>query len=112
MWTTEQKLDALMRLPWTIVPETDSADGSLVAQVREVPDAIATGQSKRELARELWESLRASLEIRLLHGDEIPMPAGRTVLPWMDETFGKPQVTNVDVSQPVGDLIVRPFAFA
>lgn len=82
MWNRESKLDALMRLPWTVNVEREE-DGSLFARVAEIPDAIADGDDDRSLARELWDSLRASLAFRLDHGDPIPLPAGR-LLPWED----------------------------
>jgi hypothetical protein len=80
-WTIEQKLQALMRLPWSICVERDSVDGLLVAQVEEVPDAIATGATDAELARDLWHSLYDSLSVRLEHNDPLELPAGET-LPW------------------------------
>lgn len=79
--TIQEQLTALMRLPWTVKVDTDDADGSLVAQVGEIPDAIGTGKDVKQLARDLWESLRASLEIRLEHEDDVPLPEGCS-LPW------------------------------
>lgn len=80
-WTREQQLDALMRLPWSIVT-TPSDDGTyLVATVAGMPDAMATGADDRALAKDLYGSLRASLACRLEFGDEIPLPAGCS-LPW------------------------------
>lgn len=61
-WTNEQKLAALMALTWSVSVETDPADGSFIARVAEVPDAIATGATERELARDLFESLECSLD--------------------------------------------------
>ena len=79
-WTAQEKLAALMRLPWTL-RITEEPDGSRVARVEEIPDAIATGRTSKELAVDLWESLAGSLEIRLEHDDPIPLPKGST-LPW------------------------------
>jgi predicted RNase H-like HicB family nuclease len=112
MWTTDRKLDALMRLPWTLLPERDAVDGTLVIQVAEVPDAIATGRTPRELALDLWQSLRASLEIRLEHGDAIPLPAGRSVLPWDDEGFAQHSMREIVLGHANERLTVRPLAFA
>lgn len=81
-WTFDQKLDALMRLRWSIAVERDEDEGYLIARVAELPDTIATGDNDRELAREMWDSLRASLGARLEHGDPIPLPKGAIVLPW------------------------------
>jgi predicted RNase H-like HicB family nuclease len=80
-WTREQKLRALMRLPWTVQTERNPEDGYLVARVVELPSVIATGDTEKELARDLWESLEASLAVYLDYGDEIPLPTGQ-VLPW------------------------------
>lgn len=79
-WTNEQKIDGLMRLPWSLSVEKD--DDGLVARVAEIPDAIATGANEKALALDLWESLRASLSVRVEHGDPIPLPVG-SVLPWL-----------------------------
>jgi hypothetical protein len=75
-WTTEQKMAALMRMPWTVLVETDPTDASLIARVAELPDAIATGTDETDLARDLWEAIEASLRCRLDFGDEIQLPAG------------------------------------
>lgn len=80
MWTTEQKLDFLMTRPWSI-DVTKSEDGYFVARVKEVPDALATGADDRELARELWESLRSSLSARIEFGADLPRPHDEP-LPW------------------------------
>lgn len=80
-WTVPDMLGALMRLPWTLHVEKDDEGDLLAASVREVPDAIATGRTDKALAIDLWESLRASLLVRLEHGDPIPLPEGCT-LPW------------------------------
>lgn len=111
-WTPQQRLLALMRLPWTVRVERDEADGSWVAQVAEVPDAIATGRSMKELARDLWESLTASLEIRLEHGDAVPLPHG-SALPWRGHP--SPSVVafrEVQITQPTGPLVIHPSATA
>jgi predicted RNase H-like HicB family nuclease len=81
-WTHEQKLAALLRLPWTIHVERDESEGYLVGRVREVPSALATAEDPKDLERELWESLRVSLEVYLDHGDVPPLPAGASRLPW------------------------------
>lgn len=78
----DDKLQALMRLPWTITAERDVDEGYWVARVREIPDALATGDSEKELAVEVWDALRASLGMRLEHNDEIPLPRGVLALPW------------------------------
>ena len=94
-WTDAQRLEALMELPWTIHVETDDTDGSYVAHVAEVPDAIATGATLRDLARDLYESLAASLEVRLHNDDAIPLPAGHTV-PWTTGPY-QPRRAHIDL---------------
>lgn len=81
-WTFEQKLQALMALPWSLAVTEDQDNSGLVVRVTEVPDAIATGKNEKELARDLWESLYASIACRLEHGDAIPLPPGHQ-LPWL-----------------------------
>ena len=88
-WTREQKLAALTRLPWTISTEREN-DGTWIARVAEMSDAIATGKSERELAADLWESVYASLAVRLDRGDPIPLPSGCD-LPWMVSTLLSPR---------------------
>lgn len=92
-WNRESKLDALMRLPWSVTVERED-DGSLFARVAEVPDAIADGEDDKSLARDLWDSLRASLALRLDQGDPIPLPAGR-LLPWEDPQWRSRKVLRV-----------------
>lgn len=81
-WTQEQRLTALMRMPWGIVIERDEDDSSFVIQVREIPDAIGTGADEKLAAIDLWESLRESLRVRLIYGDDLPLPPG-TIAPWV-----------------------------
>ena len=106
VWTQEEQLAALMRLPWTLNVETD-IDGSLVVQVGEIHDAIGTGKDVKELARDLWESLRASLDIRLENGDDIPLPRGYALLPW-EPGFAEPnQDEEIFLAQPAGPLSLQ-----
>jgi hypothetical protein len=80
-WTINQKLSYLMTLPWTVTVTRPDGEEYLVAEVQEIPDAIATGADDRELARDLWDSLWASLSARFEFGDAIVLPASVT-LPW------------------------------
>lgn len=86
-WTREDKILALIRLPWD-VRITKEEDGSLFAQIAEISDAVADGENERELAVDLWESLYASLAVRLDRGDPVPLPEGHG-LPWA--TSGSPR---------------------
>lgn len=81
-WTREQKLDSLMRLPWTIRVERDAEEGYLIARVAEIPSALAAADSESSLEYELWESLRVSLEVYLDHADVITLPPSVHSLPW------------------------------
>jgi predicted RNase H-like HicB family nuclease len=80
-WTREKKLEALLRLRWTITVEHNAEEGYLVAHLKELPDVIATGADERALARDLWESLTASLDARLDFEDLLVLPGGAQ-LPW------------------------------
>ncbi len=82
-WTAEQKIDALMRLPWSVSTQKSAYGSYLTARIAEVSDAIATAADERSLARELFASLRASLSCRIDYGDEIPLPEGFQ-LPWKE----------------------------
>ncbi|HEX6048122.1 MAG TPA: hypothetical protein VFZ21_02600 [Gemmatimonadaceae bacterium] len=106
-WTLEQKLDALMRLPWSLSFTRSEHGNYLVARVAEVADAMATGENDRAAAIALYESLRASLLVRLEHGDELPLPAN-TVLPWLNRP--EPQAEPLVVTPELGDrdAWVRP----
>jgi len=98
-WTDEQKLLALLELPWSIAVSQDPADGSLIAEVGEIPDAIATGNTEKDLAIDLWESLKASLAIRLEHGDAIQLPPSASELPWLSD---KPPRAREEVTPVLG----------
>jgi|ERR1043166_1013288 predicted RNase H-like HicB family nuclease len=82
-WTSEQKVEALLRLPWTLSVEKDSS-GDLVAYVREIPGVVATGSSMKALGIDLWQSLKATLECFLEFNDDIPLPPGAS-LPWVGQ---------------------------
>lgn len=79
-WTTEQKIDSLLRLPWSIRSEV-TAEGDRLLRVVEIPSAVGSGQSDDEAVADLWESLRASLAAYLHFEDKIPLPEG-SPLPW------------------------------
>ena len=79
-WTPQQKLAALMRLPWTVRTRRDSEDGYII-EIDEFPSVVAAGDTEKEVGRDLWEALEATLYAYLAHGDVIPLPPGG-VLPW------------------------------
>ena len=80
MWSTQRKLSALLTLPWTVTTEP-SPDGYLVARVAELPSVVATGNSDKELASELFEAMEALLTAMLENGDTVPLPPGSKA-PW------------------------------
>lgn len=80
-WTEEQKVEALLRLPWTVSVEK-SPEGDLVAYVREIPGVIATGRTMKALGIDLWASLKATLQCFVEFNDEIPLPPS-SGLPWV-----------------------------
>lgn len=83
--TRAEELAYLMALPWTFTTVTTSDSDEHEMQVHEMGDALAVGTEK-EVLHDIWSSLRASLEVRLDHGDpirrlfmamsEIPNPGG------------------------------------
>jgi hypothetical protein len=79
-WTPEQKLESLLRLPWTIATER-TPEGDRLLRVVEIPSAVGCGATPAEAESDLWESLRASLSAYLHFEDAIPLPRG-TDLPW------------------------------
>jgi predicted RNase H-like HicB family nuclease len=79
-WTNDQKVSALLRLPWTI--NVLRSDGYFVSHVLEIPSALATADSADDLEDETWASLRASLEVYVENGDAVPLPSGVAALPW------------------------------
>lgn len=85
-WTTEQKLEHLEALPWTIVAET-TPEGDRLLRVSEIPSAVGHGATPEELEADLWASLRASLQAYLHFGDPIPLPNG-VALPWASDVGG------------------------
>ena len=71
-------IEQALTWPWRV--DVTEEDGELVARVAEMPDAIATGATHDDLARDLWVSLRASLRARLEFGDPIPRPVAQQTI--------------------------------
>ena len=92
-WTNEQKVRALLHLPWTVEPSTE--DGVLIVRVKELPSVIATGATEEELERDYWESLQATLEVYVGHDDPIPLPPRVANLPW--ENVARPRFNFIGV---------------
>jgi hypothetical protein len=80
-WTDEQKLNYLMKLPWTIVPDT-TPEGDRLLRVAELPSVVGCGATNDDLERDFWASLETALRSYLHFGDQLPLPAKRPVLPW------------------------------
>lgn len=79
-WTNQRKLELLLRLPWTVVPEKDEDD--LILRVEELPSVIATGRTEQQVEADFWESLRATLETYLQFDDPVPKPRSISAFPW------------------------------
>ena len=71
----DQQIEHLMRLPWTIVPET-TPEGDRLLRIAEIPSAVGTGETPQEIEADLWQALRESLRAYLHYKDQIPLPTG------------------------------------
>lgn len=99
-WTFEEKVDYLLRLPWTVVRDT-SPEGDTLLRVKELPDVVGCGEDQEALEADFWASLRASLESYLHFGDTIPRPGfAPSRLPW--------EVKQLKVAEPPGKYVARP----
>lgn len=81
-WTTEAKVQYLMRLPWTIVPEV-SEEGDRLLRVAELPPAVGCGETDKALAADFFESFAATLEAYVDADETPPLPKGVTSVPWL-----------------------------
>ena len=80
-WSTDEKIEYLLQLPWTIVPSRE--DEETVLRVREIPSVVVSGTEPDTLERDFWESLRASLAAYLHFDDPLPRPGNDArSLPW------------------------------
>lgn len=82
MWTREKQIEFLLALPWTVQAET-TPEGDRLLRIAEIPSAVGSGETDDDLAADLWDSLRASLEAFLHFADTVPLPAGVYGLPWV-----------------------------
>lgn len=80
-WTIEQKLAALLRLPWTLRVQRDAAEGYFIAECTEMPEVTATATDERLLDRELWAAMETALRARI-DDDDVVLPRGTKVRPW------------------------------
>lgn len=80
-WTDEQKIDHLLRLPWTIVRDV-TPEGDRLLRVRELSSVVGCGQTDVELDADFWDSLATTLRAYLHFHDTIPLPAPIKSLPW------------------------------
>jgi hypothetical protein len=80
-WTDEAKVEFMLRLPWTIVPDV-SPEGDSLLRVTELPSAVASGNTPEKLEDDFWESLRSTLNAYVLHGEDPPLPTRVKALPW------------------------------
>jgi hypothetical protein len=81
-WTKDQKLEYLLRLPWTIIPDS-TPEGDHLLRVVELPAAVGCGDDEESLVADFWESFRSTIEAYLEMGGNPPLPASVKGLPWM-----------------------------
>lgn len=83
-WTTEEQLEYLKRLPWSVKAEV-TPENDLVLRVVELPAATGSGPTSdhKVAERDLWESLTETLRAYLQFGDPIPLPVDEP-LPWTE----------------------------
>ena len=79
-WTRELRVRYLVQLPWTVSVTRDS-DGAFLAEVRELPFLLASGDTEKDAARDLYSGLWSVFDAMLEHGDAIPLPHD-CHLPW------------------------------
>jgi hypothetical protein len=108
-WTQEQKLDYLLRLPWTIVPET-TPEGDRLLRVRELRAAVGHGETDDELIHDFWESLRSTLLCYIHFNDPIPLPEGEEQLPWLLSDATVPEARRLAVESAVAGAVEPPTA--
>lgn len=72
----DPRIAQYLRLPWRVRVSRDE-DNGFVATVDEMPDAIGTGATAKELEHDFWQSMRASIAARLELGEPIPSPPVR-----------------------------------
>lgn len=82
-WTVSQKVDHLIRLPWTIVAEK-TPEGDSLLRVVELPAAVGSGIDEKSLSDDFWESFVATLEAYIALDSVPPLPAGITSVPWAE----------------------------
>ena len=97
-WSQDQQLDYLLRLPWTVVPET-TPEGDRVLRIAEIPSATGSGKTPSEIEADLWVSLRESLRAYLHFGDPVPLPEGAKP-PWVEAAHAAPPPTPFVVRIP------------
>lgn len=83
-WTTDEKVEWLLRLPWAIQVVREE-DGGYFARVENLPSAVADGATSADLDASFWASLRETVRAYLEAGDPIPLP-GDVTPPWERET--------------------------
>ena len=115
MWSNEQKLDALLKLPWSLRMTQNTEEGYWVMRVEELPAALATAETPHALEGAFWESLRETLSVFLEHGDVIPLPAVVKRYPWQpreDVRVVQGQVQETAAAAFIAAQSNSPFAHA
>lgn len=70
----DRRVEALLRLPWSLRLERNEDEGYLVLRVTELPSVLATGEDEKTLLADLWDTMRATLRSYLEDGEPVPMP--------------------------------------
>ncbi len=79
--TLEQRVQFLLRAPWTVVADPAAEQGKTVLRVQELPEFLVVGSTGDDLVNEFWLALGSLLESYLEDGQDPPLPAGFR-LPW------------------------------
>jgi antitoxin HicB len=64
-------------LNYTIVLTEDQEDGGFIASVPSLPGCHTSGETKSEAYGNAIEAIQAYLESLMIHGDAIPVEAGK-----------------------------------
>lgn len=84
-WTPKQKVEFLIRQPWTVVRE-DTPEGDTLLRVAELPGAVGCGNTREALESDFWESFVATLEAYVAVDAVPPFPKRSAVrhAPWVE----------------------------
>jgi hypothetical protein len=80
-WTIDEKVERLLRLPWTVTSEPADDLGEFVVRIAELPGMIVVG-TPAEINVEFWDALRATLRCYVEVDDRVPLPREVELYPW------------------------------